>query len=163
MGEAAPAWGSTPALNTVSGFLVGKWTPRLVDPVMAKQLGLATDKEEAITDIYNFSADGNLTIDRKPWKVGGKWTAVGNTVSIVYTELNGKPMADEIARITKAAEVGTQAGVRDGVFLDWVQNSLQKETELAVHADQKMLAFGGSDPSAGVMAPLLERLDEVRE
>lgn len=164
MGDAAPAWGSTPELSDWGGFLEGRWSPGLaIDPGLAKEFNLqGMEGETDTSEFWQFSKDGTFYYSEADvsWKINGTWMASGEGVSLSYATFNDKPIAEYHAELKKAAESGRQGDIAQELRFDNLQASLNKHNYLVLDSEQKSLIF--SAPGGGTEAMLggesLERL-----
>jgi hypothetical protein len=156
MGASAPKFASDPKISTLDTFLIGKWTTRsYFDPTFAKQLGLgslmdeeAPNPNEPIVETYEFKPGGQFTLEMTTHKLNftGTWAMQNNAIMLDYQTLNGDPVQVARDKFVKAAEVGTQGGIRNELISDWIVTALQKQTTLVVASDTTLLVFSSSQP-----------------
>ncbi|MBS1714253.1 MAG: hypothetical protein JST30_07935 [Armatimonadetes bacterium] len=168
-GDGAPEFGSSEALKSYSGFVVGHWAlTDYVDPEFAKQLGIGALSQQMadqpVSNVFDFASDGTFVYRRMKaeWKVAGKWAENGQGLTLTYESFNGKPLQQAQEESRKAAEGGTQAGVAQDLFMDQLTAEMQKLTVLRLASNKRMLVFtapeGGQVQLAAGTA--LERLQQ---
>jgi len=94
MGDAAPRFGSTPALSTAAGFLKGTW-------VCSHDVHgtLPSDKafkfmENASPNRLKFEADGRYVLNLLGHDVHGTWVYDGKTVTMQALDVDGEAPAE---------------------------------------------------------------------
>lgn len=150
MGDKAPEFGSTPALKTTEGFLVGRWTRSSgIDADLARQLKVESlPRETIVEEVWEFSPDGSFTYSdvNEQYVFAGTWAKTASGVTLKYQTLNGKPIKQVIAQNTQNAEKGYSGAIRASFILESFQKDEGKMMNLSLYSDKKMLQF--ENPSA---------------
>jgi hypothetical protein len=84
-----PAFGSSPALSSATGFAAGKWV-RHVDTSQAKS-GIVTNHNAAETQDLYFDPGGKLRENINGFLAAGSWAASSNGVDLQVDTIDGKP------------------------------------------------------------------------
>ncbi|MCH7905484.1 MAG: hypothetical protein IH944_13090 [Armatimonadetes bacterium] len=164
MGAAAPEFGSTEALSSISGFIDGRWSPAYeLDTAFAELFGLdVLQMDEVDTSQYwQFKSDGTFFYGKPglPSTVEGTWKVVADAVRLTYVSFNGKPLAEVREELQKGAEKGTQAGIARELALNGAFDYLLPLDYLILAEDNKRLMFANATTGApGLFSFVLERL-----
>lgn len=158
MGDKAPALNSTPALAAPQSFIVGYWTVE----------GQTSPGRDGVIDpIYEIRADGTFTVtEYTPRRVlTGKITPLEKGFSVEYLTLDSKPIRQVMDEARAKAETGTQGALATDIFLDWLNDRLNKMNYLQVTEDGKHLEFikqpdAGSELGFSFALETLERLNQ---
>lgn len=161
MADSAPKYADKGSWET---FVPGRW---------------ATEEYEQPSEVksyYDFAADGTFHCLHMVYKIGGKWTAAADSISLTYETLNGKPLQEEMERIKRGAESGRQTAIANDLFADWVVNAMTKRIQLSLSEDTKELQWGPPSSAQATsqlgsmdinsmmsnMSPNLKRLEEKK-
>lgn len=137
MGDSAPKYADK---GSWQSFVTGRWSTE------------EYEQPSEVKSYYDFAADGTFHCLHMVYKIGGKWTAGADSISLSYETLNGKPLAEEMERIKRGAESGRQTAIANDLFADWVVNAMTKRIQLSLSEDTKELQWGPPTPAAPSMS-----------
>ena len=156
----APAFGSSPSLNSLDTFIVGTWGLKTVtDAALAKQLGLSSLASDAsdpdVTDVFTFKTGGAFTCKMPSFKhkVEGTWASNQGVLTLTFTTIDGQPIASEMDRVKKGEEHGGQGEIIEAMVYEGAQNEMNAVGSWTLGTDKKCLEVPQS-PDALFKNPL---------
>lgn len=118
MGDAAPAFGSTPGLSTLQGFAVGTWREAADSTVRTKTGSMAEDLLRFDHSVLTLGNDGKAALERSrtPGRVGhGTWTVMGNQIVVTFTDVDGLSFNEVAAQLDRRRDVNVQVRRVEGL------------------------------------------------
>ena len=158
-----PAFGSTSALSTLDGFIVGKWgLKEILDPNVAKQLGMESiareQQDSDVTDIITFKAGGTFVYRMVGFahKLEGKWAVAQGVLNLSFDTVDGLPLGTEMARVKADEEHGGQGEIATAFVYEHAQHEMDLVKSWTVGPDKKCLKVpaAGDSPLGGMDNPL---------
>jgi hypothetical protein len=118
MGDAAPAFGSTPELSTLQGFAVGTWCEAADPSVRTKTGSMVEDLLRFDHSLITLGKDGKASLERSrtPGVMGhGTWNVVGNQIVVTFTDVDGLSFDEINAQLDRRRTANVQVRRVEGL------------------------------------------------